>query len=141
MADLKTKPTKASVESHLEEVDNVLRREDAFVMLELMKKITGKKPVLWGNNIIGFGQYHYKYASGQEGDWPVTGFAVRKTNLTIYIMPGFNKFEAELKKLGKHKHSVSCLYVKKLADVDVKILEKMISESIKEMGKLYEITA
>ena len=93
---------------------------------------------MWGENIVGFGSYHYKYASGQEGDWPLVGFSPRKQNLSIYIMPGFGQFDKLMARLGKHKTGRSCLYIKRLADVDETVLRKLIDGSVKRMRKLYE---
>ncbi|MGI9318755.1 MAG: DUF1801 domain-containing protein [bacterium] len=137
MAELKTKPTRKSVVKFLKAVENQTRREDCMVLLEIMKKVTGEKPVLWGESIIGFGKYHYKQRSGQIGMWPLTGFSPRKHNLTVYIMPGFGNYKTALKKLGKHKHSVSCLYLSKLTNVDIKVLEKMIADSVSIMRARY----
>lgn len=138
MSDLKTQPTTASVKTFIESVENKTRREDAFVLLDLFEKITGEKAVMWGPSIIGFGQYHYKSdRSKQEGDWPLTGFSPRKANMTVYVMPGFSKYQDLLAKLGKHKTSVSCLYLNKLADVDLDILKQLIEKSVKEMRKRY----
>ncbi len=134
MAELKTVPTKNSIKKFLDNVENEKKREDSYALLKLFKKTTGEKPVLWGNSIIGFGKYHYKSErSAQEGDWPLTGFSPRKQNLTIYIMPGFGDLSDLLNKLGKHKTSVSCLYINKLEDVNIGILEKIIQKSVKEM--------
>jgi hypothetical protein len=102
-----------------------------------MQKATRKPPVLWGTSIVGFGSYHYKYASGQEGDWPRVGFAARKKKLVLYIMPGFGDYGDLMGRLGKHKVGKSCLYINKLADVDQKVLRKLIRESLKAMKKLY----
>jgi hypothetical protein len=97
-------------------------------------------PKMWGTSIIGYGSYHYKSErSAQEGDWPLTGFSPRKQNMSIYIIPGFKKYQAILKKIGKHKTSVSCLYINKLEDIDLKILENMIKDSVKEMKKMYKV--
>ena len=138
MSDLKTKPTRKSVKKFLFSVEHEQRRSDALQLLSLFEKVTNKKPVLWGNNIVGFGSYHYKYNSGQEGDWPVTGFSPRKQNLSIYIMPGFKNYQKQLSKLGKHKTSVSCLYVNKLEDIDLDILKKLVAASVTEMQSIYK---
>jgi hypothetical protein len=138
MSNPKTKPTNLSVSKYIKEITNSSRKVDARIILTLMKKITGKKPILWGESIIGFGQYHYKYTSGREGDWPITGFSVRKSNLVIYIMPGFTLFNELMSKLGKYNTGSSCLYIKKLVDIDLSILEKLICASVKEMKKRYE---
>ena len=137
MAELKTKPNKNSVAGFIKSVEE-RRREDCKALLSLMKRITRKKPTMWGDSIVGFGKYHYKYESGREGDWFVTGFSPRKQNISIYIMPGFSKYQTILKKLGKHKTSVSCLYINKLAEIDIKQLEKLITRSVKDMAKLYK---
>jgi len=137
MAELKTKVNKASVENFLKKVTDVKKREDCFIILEMMKKITKEEPKMWGPSIVGFGKYHYKYESGREGDFFISGFSPRKQNLTIYIMPGFNKYQELMKKLGKYKNSISCLYIKKLEDIDLKILEKLVLESFKYMVKKY----
>jgi len=128
MAELKTKPNKVSVKKFLNEVKDERKREDSFKVLELMKKITKEEPVMWGPSIVGFGSYHYKYESGHEGDMCITGFSPRKQNLTIYILPGFERYEKLMKKLGK-----SCLYINKLEEVDIKVLKELISESVKYM--------
>ena len=137
MAELKTKPNKNSVAAFIKSVEEK-RREDCQTLLSLMKKITRKKPTMWGDKIVGFGKYHYKYESGCEGDWFVTGFSPRKQNFSIYIMPGFSKYKTILNKLGKHKTSVSCLYINKLTDIDIKQLENLIARSVKDMAKLYK---
>ncbi len=137
MAKLKTKPNNKSVTAFLKSVDEK-RREDCQMLLTLMKRVTGKKPSMWGDGIVGFGEYHYKYKSGREGDWFVTGFSPRKQNISVYIMPGFSKYKSTLNKLGKHKTSVSCLYIKKLTNVDIKQLERLVTQSVKDMAKLYD---
>lgn len=114
MAELKTKRTKKSVDRFLKGVTNEKRRQDSFAILELMKKVTKAEPEMWGDSIIGFGSVHYKYASGREGDWFLTGFSPRKGSLTLYITPGFSRYGALLKKLGKHKTGKSCLYINKI---------------------------
>lgn len=117
-------------------VENDQRRSDAKELLKLFKKTTGLRPKMWGESIIGYGSYHYKSSrSTQEGDWPLTGFSPRKRNLSIYIMPGFRDKETKdlLKKLGKHKTSVSCLYVNRLSDVDLEVLKKFVSQSFEKM--------
>ena len=133
MAELKTKPNKVSVEKFLNSVKDEKKREDSFKVLELMKKITKEKPIMWGPSIVGFGKYHYKYASGREGDWFLTGFSPRKQNLTLYIMSGFKRYDELMKKLGKHKTGSSCLYINKLEELDIKVLKELITESVKYM--------
>ena len=138
MAELKTKKNNASVTAFVKAVENDQRRTDAKALLKLFREATGLRPKMWGDSIIGYGSYHYKSPrSSQEGDWPLTGFSPRKRNLSIYIMPGFRdkKTKDLLKKLGKYKNSVSCLYVNKLSDVDSKVLTKIISQGFKEMKK------
>lgn len=135
MSDLKTKPTGASVDKFIDSVEDEQKREDSRKILALMKEVTGEEPRMWGDSIVGFGSYHYKYASGREGDWPLTGFSPRKQSLTIYIMPGFDRYKDILKKLGKHSTSVSCLYIKKLDDIDMDILKELVRESVEIMRK------
>jgi hypothetical protein len=134
MAELKTKPNEESVIDFLQSVPDERKREDSFAILELMKEVTGQEPKMWGDSIIGFGNYHYKYASGREGDWFVTGFSPRKQNLTLYIMSGFDEYEALLKKLGKYKTGKSCLYVNRLADVDMAVMKELIRKSVAHMS-------
>lgn len=135
MAELKTKRNQASVQKYLKSVENEQRRKDCFELLEMMEEITGEKPEMWGSSIVGFGSYHYKYATGREGDWFLAGFAPRKQDLTIYMMAGFSRYEEMLAKLGKHKHGKACLYVKNLDDVDRKVLKRMITASVKHVAK------
>ena len=136
MVELKTKPNDASVETFLNSVENEKRRQDSFVILEMMKKITGEKPKMWGGSIVGFGTYHYKYDSGREGDWFVAGFSPRKQNLTLYIMAGFRRYDELLSKLGKYKHGKSCLYINKLEDVNMKVLKELVSQSVEYVSSL-----
>jgi galactokinase len=133
----KTTKTKASVSKFLASIDNDTRRKDCKTVVALMKKVTGERPTMWGASIVGFGKYHYKYASGREGDWCVTAVSPRKATLTVYIMNGFDDYGALLAKLGKHKTAKSCLYIKSLEDVDMKTLEKLITRSVKDMRKRY----
>jgi hypothetical protein len=135
--ELKTKLNDASVEDFLNSVTDEKQRKDSFTLLELFKKVTREEPKMWGSSIIGFGSYHYKYASGQEGDWMMTGFSPRKTNLSIYIMGGFETNPELMEKLGKYKTGKSCLYVKSLEDVDLKIVEKLIKADLAYMKKMY----
>lgn len=134
-SDLKTKPGEGSVTAFINSVENEKRREDAFVMLDIMKGITKEEPKLWGPSIVGFGSYHYKYESGREGDWFLTGFSPRKANLTVYVMSGFEKHKTLMKRLGKYKTGSSCLYIKKLEDVDMKVLKELIKKSVQIMKK------
>lgn len=137
MAELKTQPNRAGVKKFLRSIDNPTRRRDALKMLDIMGETTGQKPQMWGSAIVGFGSYHYKYASGREGDWMMTGFSPRKAALTVYIMAGFPRHDALMKKLGKHKTGKSCLYINKLEDVDEKILRELIKASWTYMLKTY----
>jgi len=137
MAELKTKRNDADVEAFLNNVENVKRRQDAFRLLVIMEEITGLKPTMWGNSIVGFGSYHYKYASGREGDWPSVAFSPRKQSLTLYIMSGFDSFDELMSKLGKYKTGKGCLYVNKLEDVDERVLRSLIVQSIMAVKKRY----
>ena len=134
MAELKTKVNKANVEKFLNTIKDEKKREDSFTVLELMKQVTKAEPRMWGSSIVGFGSYHYKYASGREGDWFLTGFSARKQNLTLYIMAGFDEYEELLKKLGKHTTGKACLYIKSLEDVHVPTLRKLVQQSVKHMA-------
>ncbi len=129
------KPTKEQdqVMEFLENIEHPQRRADAIEILDMLKKVTGEFPALWGNGIIGFGRYHYVYESGREGDWFLIGFSPRKQNLSLYIMPGFARYEALLGQLGSYKTGKSCLYIKALADVDEAILLKLMEEAYAHM--------
>ena len=133
MAELKTKLTRASAATFISNVSNPQTQKECRALSRLLKSITRKGPRMWGTSIVGFGQYHYVGASGREGDWFLTGFSPRKTNLTIYIMGGLNKFPELLARLGKHKAGMGCIYVKSLSDIDLKVLEKLIRSSIKNL--------
>lgn len=135
MAELKTKKTKASVTSFLDKITDEQRRKDCQTVLNLMKQATGEEPRMWGSSIVGFGTYHYRYASGREGDWPIIAFSPRKTDLTLYIMPGFEKFESLITKLGKYKTGKCCLYIKRLDDVEIPVLKKLIATSVENLAK------
>ena len=135
MSEQKTKPTKVKVEDFLDAVENPTRKKDGFELLRIMKEITKEKPVMWGPSLVGFGTYHYKYKSGREGDWPLVAFSPRKQNLSVYIMPGFEEFDDLLGKLGKHRIGVGCLYIDKLADVDISVLRDLIAKSYEKMVK------
>jgi hypothetical protein len=137
MAEAKTKPTKGSVADYLAAVEPAQKRADAQTLLALMTKVSGETATLWGPSIIGFGTYHYKYESGREGDMCRIGFSPRKANLVIYILDGFPKYPALLAKLGKHKTGSSCLYINKLADVDLGVLETLMRESLASMDAKY----
>lgn len=133
MAELKTKRNKGDVEAYLKSVENEKKRQDSLTIMELMKEVTGEEPEMWGESIVGYGTYHYKYVSGREGDWFLTGFAPRKQNLTLYIMAGFEQYDALLEKLGKYKTGKSCLYINKLEDVDQDVLRELVLQSVKHM--------
>ena len=140
MGEIKTRATDGDVRAFINSVENEQKRKDGFTLLEIFTRITGEKPKLWGNTtskFIGFGQYHYKSErSSQEGDWPLTGFAPRKTNLTIYLMMSGIEVNKDLfGKLGKHKTSMGCLYINNLADIDMAVLEKLIKKSYEAMKK------
>lgn len=130
----KTQATTADVDAFLAAIPDPGRREDCQRIRALMEAATGAPARLWGPSIVGFGVYHYRYESGREGDWMVTGFSPRKNDLTLYIMPGFARYEALMAKLGKHKTGKSCLYIKRLADVDMAVLETLVRDSVAEMA-------
>lgn len=133
MAELKTKRTGSSVEAFLARIPDPARREDCRALVKLMKQATREEPAMWGAGIVGFGNYHYRYASGREGDWFLAGFSPRKQDLTIYLMAGFEGQEALLAKLGKHRTGKSCLYVRRLADLDPKILKTLVAASVRRL--------
>ena len=135
MAENKTKPTTKSVPEFLEQIEDPKRKADCLTIAALMEKLSGSKPKMWGDSIVGFGDYHYKYASGREGDWFLVGFSPRKQNLTLYIM-GYLEFYTDiLEGLGKFKHGKGCLYIKNLEDIDMDVLETLIVTSIKRLKK------
>ena len=134
MATPKTTVNDASVEDFINKVEDEVKKQDSLALLNMFSRATGEKPKMWGSSIIGFGSYHYKSEkSRQEGDWMLTGFSPRKQNLTLYVMPGFDDYQDLLADLGKHKTSVGCLYINKLADVDTAVLEKLIQRSFAAM--------
>jgi hypothetical protein len=133
---LKTQRNAGSVKQFLDKVPDERRRDDARAVSALMEDVTGEKPAMWGTSMVGFGSYHYKYESGQEGDWPLVAFAPRKDSLTLYIMPGFKEYSGLLEKLGKHKTGRSCLYIKSLDDVHVPTLKTLVRQSVKHMKKM-----
>ena len=133
MAEAKTKVNDASVFEFLDRQPEP-RRSDGLEVVEMMKKATGEEPKMWGPSIVGFGKYRYRYESGREGEWPIIGFSPRKTDLTLYIIPGFSRYEELLSRLGKHKTGKSCLYVKKLADLDRAVLAELITDSVAAMA-------
>ncbi len=137
MAEAKTKLNDGSVEKFLNSVEDEQKRGDSFHLLKMMEEITGEPAKMWGDAIVGFGSYHYVYASGREGDWMLCGFSPRKASISLYLMAGFDEFGDELSVLGKHKSSKGCLYVKRLSDIDEKVLRRMIKKSNKIMKKRY----
>ena len=139
MAKLKTQKTNSSVPEFLKSVDNEQRRKDSIELLAIFEKVIKMPPRLWGDSIVGFGEYHYKSdRSNQEGDWPLTGFSPRKRSMTVYIMPGFENYQDLLNKLGQHKTSASCLYFNKLENIDVNVLKQIIRKSVADMKKIYQ---
>ncbi len=139
MAELKTKLNEASVEEFLNRISDEQRRKDCFTVCEIMQKITGEEPKMWGDSIVGFGLYQYKYTSGREGEWMICGFSPRKQNLTLYIMSGFTKYQALMQKLGKHKTGKSCLYINKIEDVNQEVLAELVKSSVEAVrqGKIH----
>lgn len=136
-AKLKTTQNEKDVRAFLNAVDHDKRREDSLAVLGMMEKITGKEAKMWGSSIVGFDQYHYKYDSGREGDFFKVGFSPRKQSLTVYIMPGFERYDELMQQLGKYKTGKSCLYINKLEDVDQNVLQQLIKESYEYMTKKY----
>ena len=133
MSQLKTQPNDQSVTGFLNSIENETRRQDSFTILELMQQVTGDEPVMWGDSIIGFGTYRYKYASGRQGEWFLVGFSPRVQNLTLYIMSGFDEYDDLLAKLGKHSTGKSCLYVRRLENIDLAVLGELIEKSVAHM--------
>ena len=134
MAKLKTRPTDNPVTEFLETATDGQRRTDCLAIVEMMRDATGAEPVMWGKSIVGFGRYRYKYASGREGEFIVTGFSPRKNDLTVYVMPGFSRYGDLLDRLGKHRTGKTCLYLKRLSDVDMGVLKTLIQESVRAMA-------
>lgn len=137
MAELKTRKTERSVDAFLDAIADDARREDCRTIAGIMRRATGAEPKMWGPSIIGFGDYHYKYASGREGDWFLAGFSPRKNELSLYIMAGFERYDALLAELGKHRTGKSCLYVKRLVDVDLAILEELVQQSVRQVRQTW----
>lgn len=129
----KTRKTDASVQAFLESVADPRKREDCFALVALMAEVTGHEARMWGDAIVGFGDYHYKYASGREGDWFLAGFAPRRQDLTVYITVGFDAYGPLLDRLGRHKTGKSCLYLKRLEDVDLAVLRELVQRSVEHM--------
>ena len=137
MSKPKTKPTDVSVESHIAAIANEEQRSDAQTLVALLRRVTGQEPVMWGPSMVGFGSYHYKYASGHEGDSALAAFAVRGRELVVYIAPDFEGRDVLLAKLGKHRTGKVCLYFRRLADVDLNVLETLVTRSIADMKRRY----
>ena len=137
MSELKTKKNEDNVLDFIDGVEDRQKRQDCHEIMEIMKEITGEDPKMWGSSIVGFGSYHYKYDSRGEGDWFLTGFSPRKQNLSLYIMSGFGQYDSLLSNLGKYKTGKSCLYVKKLGDINRDILKEMITSSVQMIAKKY----
>ncbi len=137
-AENKTKPTRQSAEDFIRSVEHKRRREDGLALLDFFSKVTQMKAEMWGSSIIGFGRYRYKYESGREGEFMMTGFSPRKAALSIYIMPGYRDMSEKLARLGKHKTGKSCLYINKLADIDMDVLEEIVLDGLKYMRAKYE---
>ena len=137
MAELKTKKTNASVADFLGRVKDKQKLADCREIARMMREATGKRARMWGSSIVGFDSYDYVYESGNSGTWPITGFSQRAQNISIYIMPGFEKFGKLMEKLGKYKTGKSCLYIKRLSDIDESVLRKLINESVREMRRRY----
>jgi hypothetical protein len=133
----KTKPTDASVAAFIDAVEPAQRRADAKTLCAMMERLSGEPPVMWGPSIIGFGTCHYRYDSGHEGDMGRIGFSPRKASLVLYVVLGFPRYEALMAKLGKYTTGKSCLYIKKLADVDMDVLEQLMVASLADMAERY----
>jgi hypothetical protein len=132
MSEVKTTQNDASVTAFLDSILDEKRRKDSYTVLDLMKKATGLEPKIWGDAIVGFGSQHYQYASGREGDMPLTGFSPRKQALTLYIMGGFDQYLSLLERLGKYKLGKACLYIKRLSDIDLDVLAELVAQSIQK---------
>ena len=137
MPSLKTKPTKVSAEKHIAAIANAEQRKDAQTIVALMRRVTRQKPRMWGPSIVGFGSYHYKYASGHQGDSALTGFAVRGSSLVVYIAEDFQGRGDLLARLGEHKIGKVCVYIRRLANVDLKVLERLVAKSIADTKQRY----
>jgi len=136
--DNKTQPTEVDPSEFVAAVEHPVRRSDAETLLELMTRVTGYPARMWGPTIVGFGRYHYRYDTGREGDFLITGFSPRKANLVVYILPGYDDIGEQLANLGKHRMGKSCLYINKLADIDLEVLEQIVSDGVSRMRKNYD---
>ncbi|MDX2245825.1 MAG: DUF1801 domain-containing protein [Bacteroidia bacterium] len=137
MAENKTQKTTQSVTEFLNSIESEQRKQDCFVVLQMMETLTGESPRMWGASIVGFGDYHYKYESGREGDFFRIGFSPRKQNLTLYIIAGFDRYEEIMSRLGKYKTGKSCLYISKLTDIDMDVLKELGQASLEYMAEKY----
>jgi hypothetical protein len=135
MSELKTAQNDGDVEAFIASVEDETKRRDCRTLVDLMSKVTGSPPSMWGTAIIGFGSYRYRYASGRENDWFKVGFSPRKQSLTLYIMDGFDEYESVLERLGKHSTGKSCLYVKRLSEIDMDVLTELVERSVRHMGQ------
>ncbi len=133
MAELKTQENDASVDDFLNRVEDDKKREASFKVKELLEEVTGEEARMWGDSIVGFGRYTYRYVSGREGEWMLTGFSPRKQNLTLYIMSGFEEYDDLMDNLGKHSTGKSCLYINKLEDIDMDVLRELVDKSVQHM--------
>ena len=140
MTQNKTLPTSQAVTDFLQSVDHPVRRADGIALDQMFRQITGWQPQMWGPSIIGYGQYHYTYDSGREGDFLATGFSPRKANLSVYIMPGYTDFSAILARLGKHKIGKSCLYINKLSDIDMDVLAELVRAGLDDLAQKWPVT-
>ena len=138
MAQMKTVPNKSSVTAFLKAIPDDQRRAECRTLVRLMKRVTRAQPTMWGPSVVGFGRYHYRYASGREGDWFLSGFSPRKQALTIYVMAGFAPFSTLMRKLGRHKTGSGCLYLRTLEDVDLAVLEELIEGSVRHLKQTYK---
>jgi len=135
MAELKTQPTGKSVKDFIDGIKDDARRRDCRTIMKIMRKATKARPKMWGGNIVGYGKYRYKYASGREGEWFTAGFAPRAQNVTLYIMSGFGEYQTLMKKLGKHTKGKSCLHIKRLEDIDLTVLEELVERSVRHVER------
>ena len=140
MTQNKTLPTSQAVTDFLQSVDHPVRRADGIALDQMFRQITGWQPQMWGPSIIGYGQYHYTYDSGREGDFLATGFSPRKANLSVYIMPGYTDFSAIMARLGKHKIGKSCLYINKLSDIDMDVLAELVRAGLDDLAQKWPVT-
>jgi hypothetical protein len=135
MSDLKTRPTTVSPQAFIKRIPDEARRRECLTLLSLMKRATGTKPRMWGDSIVGFGSFRYRYGSGREGEWFVAGFSPRKHDLTVYILAGLDHYRELLARLGKHRTGRSCLYLKRLADADLGVLEQLVADSVRRFAR------